>query len=184
MITQSRKQKALMSVFMESLWETKLDFALVMFAWWLAIYLDFIFGVAGIGAAARVGAQAASRTSQVGGKVIQGSARATAWGRIIRAILLSLDDVGNALKSVYQSKASKVRHKPKPDRNIENTKLDALCQKPTTTSSWIAKWKIIDYVGVLLFFICLILIGLAPFLIGVELKEIYRITIDEFHPIP
>lgn len=184
MISQSRKQKTVMSVFMESLWETKLDFALVMFAWWLAIYLDFIFGVAGIGAAARVGAQAASRTSQVGSKVVQSSARATAWGRIIRAILLSLDDVGNALKSVYQSKASKARHKPKEDRIIENTKSNVQYRTSTTASSWIAKWKIIDYVGVVLFFICLILIGLAPLLIGVELKEIYKITIDEFHPLP
>ncbi len=184
LISQNQKQGSFTSVLMESFWETKLDFALVIFAWWLAIYLDFIFGVAGIGAAARLGAQTASRTSQVSGKVIQSSARTAAWGRIIRAILLSLDDVGNAIKSVYQSKASKMRNKPIPERNLERTKANTPNIKRVTKSSWLSKWQIIDYVGVSLFLICLILIALAPFLIGVELKDIYKITIDEFHPLP
>ncbi len=184
LISQSRKQESFMSILTESLWETKLDFALVMFAWWLAVYLDFIFGVAGIGVAARMGVQTASRTSQVGGKIIQSSAKATAWGRIIRAILLSLDDVGNAMKSVYQNKASKMRNKPIPEINFEHTSQNKPNKKPTTKSSWFIKWQIIDYVGVALFFICLLLITLAPFLIGVELKELYKITIEEFHPLP
>jgi hypothetical protein len=185
-VGQSHKRVNGKSVLLESLWETKLDFALVMFAWWLAIYLDFIFGVAGIGAAARVGAQTASRAGQVGGKAVEASARVAAWSRIIRAVLLSLDDIGNAVKAIYQSRTKKNQAiestpvKPKEKLNLPN-KTDALVNH---TSSWFSKWNIVDYIGVVLFCLCFLLIVLAPVLIGVSLSEIIGITLNEFHPWP
>lgn len=187
LVGQSQKQVNGKSVLLESLWETKLDFALVMFAWWLAIYLDFIFGVAGIGAAARVGAQTASRAGQVGGKAVEASARMAAWSRIIRAVLLSLDDLGNALKAIYQSRARKNQVEEESTGKIPEQKLDPPDETGslvTHSSSWIAKWKAIDYIGVVLFCLCFFLILLAPKLIGVSLPEIIGITVKEFHPWP
>jgi hypothetical protein len=152
----------------------------------LAIYLDFIFGVAGIGATARVGAQTASRAGQVGGKAVEASARVAAWSRIIRAVLLSLDDIGNAVKAIYQSRTKKNQAiestpvKPKEKLNLPN-KTDALVNH---TSSWFSKWNIVDYIGVVLFCLCFLLIVLAPVLIGVSLSEIIGITLNEFHPWP
>ncbi len=184
LIGQSRKQENGRSVLLESLWETKLDFALVMFAWWLAIYLDFIFGVAGIGAAARVGAQTASRAGQVGGKAVEASARVAAWSRIIRAILLSLDDVGNALKAVYQSKAKKKNPESSKEIITEENYSAVHKEDARQGSSWSLKWQVVDYIGVILFGLCLLLIVLAPVFIGVGLSEIYEITVQEFHPLP
>ena len=184
LIGQSQKQKNNKNVLLESLWETKLDFALVIFAWWLAIYLDFIFGIAGIGAAARVGAQTASRAGQVGGKAIEASARVAAWSRIIRAILLSLDDVGNALKAIYQSKTKKKVTELSNESNTENYQSKVPIDDSRLGSSWLAKWKVVDYIGVMLFVLFLLLIVLAPLVIGVSLPEIYEITLKEFHPWP
>lgn len=70
------------------LWHMKLDIALVLFALCLAVYLDLIFGAAGIGAAARVGAQAGSRF--------------IAWQKAIRGALLSLDDAALLARSLVR----------------------------------------------------------------------------------
>jgi len=184
LIGQSQKKNNGRAVLLESLWETKLDFALVMFAWWLAIYLDFIFGVAGIGAAARVGAQSASRATHLGGKAVEASARAAAWSRIIRAVLLSLDDVGNAFKAIYQSRNNK-KHTSDANERRQETKVikdnQDIMQK---RSSWLSKWSSVDYIGVVLFCLCLLLIVFAPVLIDVRIPEIINITLDEFNPWP
>jgi hypothetical protein len=68
-----------------SLWELKLDIGLVVFGLVIAVYMGIILGAAGIGAAARVGAQAA--------------ARAGIWQRALRGILLTVDDVALVVKT-------------------------------------------------------------------------------------
>ena len=60
------------------LWHVKLDIALVLFALCLAVYMDLLFGIAGLAPAARAGMQAGSRF--------------LAWQKGIRGLLLSLDD--------------------------------------------------------------------------------------------
>jgi len=107
-----------------------------------------------------------------------------AWSRIIRAILLSLDDVGNALKAIYQSKTKKKVAELSNESNTENYQSKVPIDDSRLGSSWIAKWKVVDYIGVILFVLFLLLIVLAPLVIGVSLPEIYEITLKEFHPWP
>jgi hypothetical protein len=182
LVTKSRLKTGKLNIFLESLWETKLDFALVVFALWLAIYLDFIFGVAGLGAMARGGAMAASRTgasaANVGGKVAQVSTRFAALQRAIRGILLSLDDVGNAAKSFFQRKKKTVV----PAEDIDDGNIRNL--PDTSGSSWAARWGVIDYIGVILFVLSAALILVAPSLTGLTWSEIIDITLKEFHPFP
>jgi hypothetical protein len=182
LVTQSRAQSGAKNIFYESLWETKLDFALVVFALLLAVYLDFIFGVAGLGAAARGGAVAASRTgagaANTGAKVAQVSTRFVAMQRAIRGIMLSLDDVANASKSFFQ------RKKPKSEKINEPEKNSAGNNYVASGSSWTAKWSVIDYIGVAVFAVSALLILLAPVLIGMNWSEILTITTEEFHPFP
>jgi hypothetical protein len=52
--------------FYEILWELKLDFALMIFVFWLAVYLDFKFGIAGLTAEAGVAAQTGFCVAQAG----------------------------------------------------------------------------------------------------------------------
>lgn len=61
-----------------ALWEIKLDIALILFALVVAVYLEFVLGVAGLSAAGRLGAQA--------------GARFAGWQRALRGILLTVDD--------------------------------------------------------------------------------------------
>lgn len=68
------------------IWHLKLDFMLIIFALWLGVYIDVIFGLLGLGAAARAGAQVSSRV--------------LAWQRATRGILLTLDDVAQVAKAV------------------------------------------------------------------------------------
>lgn len=181
LITQSRMRPGGRSMLLESLWETKLDFALVIFALWLAVYLDFIFGIAGLGAAARGGAIAASRTgsqaANIGGKVAQVSARFAALQRIIRGILLSLDDVANAAKSFFQRKKSLPA-----DDGEEACKV--MENQDVQGSSWTGKWTGVDYAGVILFLLSFALILLAPFITGLTWAEIGSVITEEFHPFP
>jgi hypothetical protein len=72
-------------VLARSLWELKLDIGLVVFGLVIAVYMGIILGAAGIGAAARVGAQAAARVG--------------IWQRALRGILLTIDDVALVVKT-------------------------------------------------------------------------------------
>jgi hypothetical protein len=68
------------------LWHLKLDVALVLGALWLGLYLDLLFGMAGLGAVARSGARV--------------TARAVAWQRAVRGALLAADDAALVVRAV------------------------------------------------------------------------------------
>jgi hypothetical protein len=68
------------------LWHLKLDVGLVLVALWLGLYLDTLFGLVGLGAAARAGAQTA--------------ARVVAWQRTIRGVLMTVDEGAHVVKAV------------------------------------------------------------------------------------
>ncbi|TVS11541.1 MAG: hypothetical protein EA419_07790 [Wenzhouxiangella sp.] len=70
-----------------TLWHIRLDILLVLAALWLGLYIDLLFGVAGLGAAARTGAQV--------------SARVIAWQRTIRGVLLTVDEAALAAKAAF-----------------------------------------------------------------------------------
>ncbi len=67
-------------------WHLKLDLALILFALWLGVYMETLFGIAGIGTVARSGAQA--------------GARFVAWQRVLRGALLTVDDAAQVVRAV------------------------------------------------------------------------------------
>lgn len=67
-------------------WHLKLDIALILFALWLGVYMETLFGIAGIGTIARTGAQA--------------GARFIAWQRALRGVLLTVDDAAQVARAV------------------------------------------------------------------------------------
>jgi hypothetical protein len=80
------RQRALGRGLAAVLWEIKLDLSLVLLALALAAYMEVALGAAGLGGAARLGAQAA--------------VRATGWSRALRGVLLSLDDAAQVARMV------------------------------------------------------------------------------------
>ncbi|MCQ1058888.1 hypothetical protein LRP52_16625 [Photobacterium sp. ZSDE20] len=66
------------------LWHLKLDIVLIIFALWLSVYMDAIFGLVGLNAAARAGAQVGSRFA--------------IFEKIIRGFFLTVDDAAQVLK--------------------------------------------------------------------------------------
>ncbi len=180
LIAQSRRKEGFGNVLLESLWETKLDFALLMFALWLAVYLDFIFGVAGIGAMARGGAHAASRATQVGAGVARTGARFATLTRVIRGILLSVDDVANALRAYFVSRKTKKGTKT----GSQNESVTIENEAYPTKTSWSSKWGKIDIIGVAILVVFTLLIALAPLLIAVSWDELLQVIKWELRPLP
>lgn len=74
------------------LWHLKLDISLVLFALWLGLYIELLFGLAGLGAMARTGAQA--------------TARFVAWQRALRGVLLTVDDAAQVARAVVGRKGN------------------------------------------------------------------------------
>ncbi|MGR5142649.1 hypothetical protein ACQKPX_13320 [Photobacterium sp. DNB23_23_1] len=72
------------------LWHLKLDIVLIIFALWLSVYMDAIFGLVGLNAAARAGAQVGSRFA--------------IFEKIIRGFFLTVDDAAQVLKALSKKR--------------------------------------------------------------------------------
>lgn len=76
-----------------TLWHLKLDLSLILFALALGLYLELLFGLAGLGAVARTGAQAGSRF--------------LAWKQALRGVLLTLDDAAQVARALAKQGSGK-----------------------------------------------------------------------------
>lgn len=138
-----------------TLWHIRLDILLVLAALWLGLYIDLLFGVAGLGAAARTGAQV--------------SARVIAWQRAIRGALLTVDEAALAAKAAFGGKgggapkARTRRSEPPP---------------------WRQAWSWADRLIVATTAILAVLILLTPVLTDHSLTEALAILADDLHPWP
>lgn len=137
-------------------WELKLDIALVLFAFVVALYMDLVLGAAGLSGAARVGAQAASR--------------AGAWARAIRGVLLTVDDAAQVARVLAS------RGKSKNDGDVE--------APIGYWGGWTQPWGIGGWVSVGLGVVSLALILLAPLLTGQPVGEVFWTILGELHPWP
>ncbi len=141
-----------------TLWHIKLDIMLVLAALWLGLYIDLLFGVAGLSAAARTGAQV--------------SARVLAWQRAIRGVLLSVDEAALAAKAAFGNKSV----------NGENGA--GLRNSPPPPLPWRLRWGWGDRltVGTSAIFAALIL--LTPVITDHSVAEALMILGEDLHPWP
>lgn len=135
-------------------WELKLDLALVLFALVVALYIDLVLGVAGLGGAARVCAQAAAR----GG----------AWARGIRGVLLSIDDAAQLARAAAGRSGGAM------------APIDA----QSRYGGWVGAWGIGGWLSIGLFAISLALILLSPLLTGHTAASAWSQLLAELHPWP
>ncbi len=137
-----------------TLWHIRLDIALVLAALWLGLYIDLLFGIAGLGAAARTGAQV--------------SARVVAWQRTIRGVLLSVDEAALAAKAAMGGKSDA----PGPARRRE------------APLPWRQEWSWGDRLTIGSSALLFALILLTPVLTDHSAVEAIRLLAEDLHPWP
>lgn len=182
-IRQAHLRGGFLPTLFETLWELKLDIALVLFALALSLYLDLIFGVVGIGSAARLGVAARAG--------VRSGARFAAWQRTIRGILLSLDDVAQIAKAILTGKK-----RPKPavidgSNILDEVTLSAVVAEPEPDEaipgrwgSWGARWGKGDWISIGLGVVCLLLVFFAPLLTHHTVESLLVTLTQELQPFP
>ncbi|HRQ65619.1 MAG TPA: hypothetical protein PKZ76_12290 [Xanthomonadaceae bacterium] len=136
-------------------WHLKLDIALILFALWLGVYMETLFGIAGLGSLARTGAHA--------------GARFIAWQRVLRGILLTVDDAAQVARAVEARVNGGV---------VESG--DA----GTTERGWRGEWTRGDRATLAFGTLWLVLIMLAPWLTEHDALGVLTIMGLDLHPWP
>jgi len=90
---QARDHEVWPAVLSMASWEIRVDLALLLLAFAVSLYMDLIMAILGLQSLGR----AAVATSRVG-------ARAVAWQRAVRAVVLGFDDVANAIRAIFMKK--------------------------------------------------------------------------------
>lgn len=139
-----------------TLWHVKLDIALVLAALWLGLYIDLLFGVAGLSAAARTGAQA--------------TARFVAWQRTIRGVLLTADEAALAAKAALGGR--------------KHGNEQAVPRYTVPPRPWRQRWGLGDRLIVGSIGLLLALILLAPVITDHSVYEALEILAEDLHPWP
>jgi len=141
------------------LWHLKLDIGLVLVALWLGLYIDVLFGLAGLGAAARAGAQTA--------------ARVVAWQRAIRGVLMTADEAALVVKAVATRKNGKAPPEPEPSEAPMDGRLP-----------WQRSWSRGDKFAVVFTVACAVLILLTPVLTDHTISSTLAVLAADLHPWP
>ena len=158
--------------FSTAIWETKLDIFLVVFAFVISVYMDVILGAAGLSAGARAAAGA--------------GARFAGWQRVIRGIIISVDDLGLVFKSMSGKifKGKKDSPETAASLNTGNPAVESSVQtqaeyKSEPADSPVTKGDIasLSFGG-----ICIFLLIAAPFLTDYSAIQVIQIIVRELHP--
>lgn len=154
-----------------TLWELKLDIALVIFALVMALYMDMVMGMAGLGAAARA-------TTMAG---VRAGTRFTVWQQALRGILLSLDDLLQVARVVLQRRQKS--DSPAAERAPSPATGDVLREAVQDAVAPIAPTRV-DYA--ILAFGCgsAALLLLAPALTDHDVDSMLTTLGEELHPLP
>ena len=154
----------------EALWELRLDAALIVFAMAVALYMDFVIGVAGLRLVPRLG-----RVVSMGAR---GGTRLAAWSRILRGVLLSVDDAAQFVRALIFRKKRAAQNDDDADPPGRN-----LPPQPPS-GSWAAPWRMGDYLIAVFFAVSVLLVVLSPLLTCHSAGEAWSLMLSEFHPFP
>ena len=138
-------------------WHLKLDIGLTLVALWLGLYLEVLFGLAGLGAAARAGAQTAART--------------IAWQRAIRGVLMTADEAAHVVKAMAA-------------RNGARQAPAAADEPPDPRPPWQRPWSRGDKFAVVFTSTWAVLILLAPVLTDHTVSSALASLAADLHPWP
>lgn len=168
-VRQTQRFSSRWEVLGESLWEVKLDLALVLFALALSLYMDLLFGLLGLRSAGQL--STALRTG------VRAAPRAGVWQTALRGILLSLDDVVQVARGIRRnSKKTKGRSEAEGPR--------VPIRPMTNDLSWLSTWKTGDWLAMALLVGCVVMIVIAPALTDHSAASVIARLRGELKPIP
>lgn len=151
------------------LWELRLDIVLIIFALALAVYMEFTLGVVGLGSATRAGAMAGARAG----------ARFVVIQRVLRGVLLSVDDLAQVARVVLLRKKAAVKDEP-PDDDAQDPQAAA----PDLTPGWRKPWSRWDYALIGAGALLLALMAAAPLITDHSYESMLLTLTEELHPFP
>ncbi len=189
-IRQYYLQPNMRLVVLQALWEVKLDIALVLFALALSLYMDVVLGVLGIRSVAQLG-------GGISQGAIRGGARIAAWQRVLRGVLLSLDDLVQVLRAIRRSifrrsENAEIKNVLPPIKETIEESLDKISEQKSKDlatvhsvnwGDWSGRWGIGDWLSIGLGVACIALMVLAP-LTTMSYSEMYNTLVVELHPYP
>jgi hypothetical protein len=146
-----------------SLWEVKLDFALVLLALALVLYVDVVLGVLGIQSAAR-----AAAVTRAGAKTVT---RMAAWERYLRGFLVTIDEI------VRISRAAVLLRRGRPVRV-------AAAEERGPVHPWSREWGLGDRISLGMIAICILLIVATPLLTPYDWSWTMGTLLYELQPFP
>jgi hypothetical protein len=153
-------------------WHLKLDVGLVLVALALGLYFEVLFGVAGLNAAARTGAQ--------------GAARFVAWQRTLRGVLLAADDAALVAKAVVARRSAGSADSPAA-ATVPAAAAPGTAAAATVAAEplpWTRPWPLGDRVAVALTAAFAALVLLAPALTDHTVVTAWATVVAELHPWP
>ena len=140
-----------------AVWEIKLDIFLIFFAFVITVYMDIILGAAGLSAGARAAASAGSRFAL--------------WQKMIRSLLLSIDDLAQIFKAA--------------GKHIFSDKKKNSCDAINESGFGISddnKISAGDVLSLSFGIICIISLASAPLFTDYTYTDILKIIIIELKP--
>jgi hypothetical protein len=179
---QSRK------ILSESIWEIKLDVAFILFSFVIAVYIDLILGIAGLGEASRM-----ARAGRLG---LRDGAEFGAFERGIRGVMLSADDIARTTSTALDRKGVKMTGRQekvssKAAHADRMEKLDDYVQQAVPTGEKSPafvptgkRWTRGDLGTVAFGGLCVVLLVLAPWLVGFSYEQLLDIIVKSLEPFP
>jgi hypothetical protein len=153
------------NVLLHALWEVKLDIGLAGLAFAVALYVDVVLGALGLQSAARV-----ASATRIG-------ARAAAWERNVRTMLLTADEVTRVGHAAYVIGT----------RRRRGADSDAIAVGPAPAAAlpaWRQRWGWGDRIGVALVGSAAGLIVLAPLLTPHDVAAAAALILEQLRPFP
>lgn len=161
-VRQRTRHAGWRGVIAEAVWELKLDLALVLFALVISLYMEVVLGVLGLQAAARAA-----------GTGLRGGARFAGWQRVLRGLLLSVDDAAQVARFAA---AGGREGGPGEEEDVASS--------DSPWGPWAGAWGRGDRATLAFGALCLLLLAAVPFLTDHTYGTVVAALAAELHPFP
>jgi len=173
-----------------SFWHLKLDLSFIAFSFVVDAYMGVLFGIAGLGGVSRIG-----RVGRVG---IRTGARLGGYEKAIRGVMLSADDIARTTSAAIGIRGDMKNEKsgiaPEDSGVVEeqvstpatpgSEEQPVLPETTGSSQDLEVKWTQSGYASIFFGIICVALLFLTPWLIGMTYDELLQIIMQDLQPFP
>lgn len=181
----------------EAVWEVKLDLGLTVLALALTLYLPVVFGVLGLSsarAAAGTRAAASAKRATKGAHAVRGAKSASKLEKVVRAVLMNVDEAVLLLRGFVGGKAAKetteatgeelTREDNAATRQDETDESQELEIERPDETSWSRSWGKWSWASIMVLVVSTLLILGAPLLPRYTPELVVEKILLEMEPFP